>query len=295
MAARDSESFHSGSFYLEQDFRFKDSISLPRERFAIMAKSSLRGIFVGKERPVPIVRVINPAKRKGKSNPFGGVLISAMNTSKRTSKKPRSAAQKAATRRMLAARAASNPSMTRTKTKSIVRYRNGSKKTAHRVKRYAKRNGLSIGGFSAGQVAEGGVGAGIGFLATGAASQKLFGKYNESWVGYLLTLALGVGGGYAINRWAKRPVLATGFVFGTAGAVARRVYEEKVVKVLPAAIHMITGEKTMGDVAFEPRGIRALSGYYHTTGGDNIEIGDRFGYSRPAPVVVPGPRHMAVA
>jgi hypothetical protein len=225
-----------------------------------------------------MVRVINPARKGGKQNPLGGVLISAMNTSKSHTKKPRTAAQRAATARMLAARA-SNPSLTKTKTKSVTRYQNGvTVKTKRRPA--AKRNGLEIGGFRAGQIIEGGIGAGAGFLFTGGVAEKLLRKYNEGWIGYIGTLLLGIGGGYAINRWGKRPVLATGFVFGTAGAVSRRLYEEKIVKILPAAMHMLTGEKALGDVAFSSQGIRALSGYYHTSGGDNIEIGERFG-SRP--------------
>jgi hypothetical protein len=234
-----------------------------------------------------MVRVINPARKGGKQNPLGGVLISAMNTSKSKAKKPRTAAQRAATARMLAARV-SNPSLTKTKTKSVVRYKNGVMvKTKKRPS--AKRNGLSIGGFQAKTILEGGVGAGIGFLATGAAAEKAFGKYNQSWLGYGLTTLLGIGGGYAINRWAKRPVLATGFVFGTVGAVSRRIYEEKIVKILPAAVHVLTGEKSLGDVAFSRQGIRALSGYYHVSGGENIEIGERFG-ARPALTALPASR-----
>jgi len=158
-----------------------------------------------------------------------------------------------------------------------VAYKNG----ATKKKKAAKRNGISVLGFGPLALAEGGVGALGGFLATGAAAEKIFRKYNTGWVGYGLTLLLGGVGGYAINRWAKRPVLATGFVFGTVGAVSRRVYEEKVVKILPAAVHMLTGEKALGDVAFSPQGIRALSGYYRTSGGDTLEIGERLGTRHP--------------
>jgi hypothetical protein len=233
---------------------------------------------------MPVVRVINPA-RKPKHNPLGAVLISAMNGSRKprttkekstmAHKKPvRTAKQKAAFKAMLAARGKKN---------GIVVAKRGSRSViVNRGKRHsARRNGLTVGGFGLKQVAEGGVGVALGVATTGKAAQIVGGdKYNQGLLGYALTGALGIAGGYAINRWAKRPVLATGFVFGTFGAIARRAY---VDYKFGDKLQNLIGAPKMADFAFSPSAHAALNGYYHTTGGNGAMIGDRLGAEEPMP------------
>ena len=231
---------------------------------------------------MPMIRVINPAPTK--RNPLGAVLISAMNGSTKAkqkersmrTKKPRTAKQKAAFKKMLAARG--NPSSKHTKKNSIIVYKPN---RSAKKNRSAKRNGLTMPAGIAAKakyIAEGGIGAALGVVTTGATAQKVFGKYDTGWLGYGLNIGLGIIGAKLISKFAKRPVLAAGFLLGTAGSQVRRAYTEKVVKLLPTHVPTASGEvKPLGDVVFAPAAIRALSGYYEGSVGGDGEIGGRLG------------------
>ena len=211
-------------------------------------------------------------------NPLGAVLISAMNGTKgrnRTMAKKRTAAQKAAFKKMIAARGKSNRG---------TKKRNGLKvyNLNGKPRKKGKRNGSLMPGSGiaakAKYIAEGGIGAAIGVVATGATAQKVFGKYDTGWLGYALNIGLGVAGAALITKYAKRPVLAAGFLLGTAGSQVRRIYQEKIVKILPTHVGTPSGDvKPLGDVTFSPAAIRALSGVYHGSVGGDGEVGSRLG------------------
>lgn len=258
---------------------------------------------------MPSIRLVNPARkaktlrgrgssaRRTKVNPGpGGWLISMANSSK---KKPRSAAQKAATRRMLAART-DNPSA-----KVITRYKNGAgkgKKPRKRNGMHRTRNPFSVAGFNLKQLAEGGVGAAGGAIATRAITERFFSGHNEGLTGYALNLSVAVGLGYAAFRFLKLPTLATGIVFGGVGSTMQRVYSENISKLVPAAMIAATGGEStgrgMGDAEYSHAGTYVLNGYYQATYPEGVQLGERIGAPEPLPALLPQRRrnldHMAV-
>jgi hypothetical protein len=91
-------------------------------------------------------------------------------------KKPRSAAQKAATRRMLAARSgrASNPAPRRSKRRASVRRRNpiGLARVSHK-RRARRRNPLNLGGGAIGSMVMNGLKGAVGSVAVNAVTSFL--------------------------------------------------------------------------------------------------------------------------
>jgi hypothetical protein len=172
--------------------------------------------------------------------------------------------------------------------KVITRYRNKATKAKGRKRNgmHRSKNPLNIAGFGMKQVAEGCVGAAGGAIATGALTEKIFGKHNEGPIGWLLNL--GVAGllGWGSYKYVS-PVFGTGVLFGGGGATVRRIWDEKVSKLIPVAISAATGGesdgKGMGDASFSSSGMYALNGYYEATYPD-FELGERRGAPAPAPV-----------
>jgi hypothetical protein len=180
--------------------------------------------------------------------------------------------------------------------KVITRYRNKAEKKAKGRKRngmHRSRNPLHIAGFGMKQIAEGCVGAAGGAIATGALTEKVFGKHNEGPIGWLLNL--GVAGllGWGSYKYIS-PVFGTGVLFGGGGATVRRIWDEKVSRLIPVAINAATnGEsdgKGMGDASFSSSGMYALNGYYEATYPD-FQLGERYGSAAAAPPPPPSAIH----
>ncbi|HEY1209989.1 MAG TPA: hypothetical protein VGE85_11515 [Terracidiphilus sp.] len=213
---------------------------------------------------MPEFLVVNPAKRKTKSSPrkraargkqFNpaplGVILSMANTHTRT------AAQKAATKRMLAAR--KNPGI-----KVVTRYRN----KARKLKRNPghKRNPVSVGGFGIKQIGEIAAGAIVGAAVTRKGTAMILGAANnQGATGYLVNFGLALGAGYAVARWAKLPLVGVGIAAGGVGTIYQRWYDENISLVHKVAALAITGGtstgKGLGDISYDNWGAASLRGY----------------------------------
>lgn len=265
------------------------------------------GIFGNTERkgesPMAEFLIVNPSKRKGsrtgrptarkRFNPAAGVLLSMANP-----KKHRTAAQKAATRRMLAARTHHNPAI-----KVVTRYRNkGHKAAAKRRHNPARRsrNPLTVAGFGMKQILQVSVGAFGGAMATRKLTSVILkGGSNEGFVGYLTNGAIALGLGMLGARWVN-PVFGGGVIAGGVGTIWQRFYDENIGKLRSVAAHAISGGtsdgKGMGDISYDEHPARALEGYYNATYMPRQEIEGDLGSGLPS-LAIPGPvlaHHMAM-
>jgi hypothetical protein len=230
-------------------------------------------------------RAARPKARKSK-NPAAGVLLSMANPKR----KHRTAAQKAAFKRMLAARS-KNPSV-----KVVTRYRNKTHKARARRCNPSRRsrNPFNVAGFGAKQIAIGGVSAFAGGLATRKLTSVVLGTSgnNKGFMGYGLNLVFAIAGGLLLARWS--PAAGAGWAFGGVGTTAQRFYDEHmspVRKVL--ALAMTQGEsdgKGMGDISYDDWAVSALQGYYNTAYVARSTVMDELG----APVVPIAPPHAAM-
>lgn len=253
-----------------------------------------------------VIRIVNPrrskvSRRRGPSQrkkknpgPLGGVLISMANTSKK--------------RKSVRRRRHSNPAARRTRRSrrnSVLfvgsRRNRGHRRSSRRHRNPRRqRNPFNLGGYGLKQWAEVGVGAFSGSMFTRFLTEKifkLFGLRNEGPVGYLGNIAVAFGLGYGTFKFAS-PVLGIGVVAGGLGSTTQRVWDERISKVIPAAVVTITGQPDhsgMGDVSYSDSGVAALSGYYSATWPE-VELGspllpEAVGGSAPMAMPAPASRH----
>lgn len=210
--------------------------------------------------------IVNPAKkRKPKSSPRKwaargkhsnpaplGVLLSMANP-----KKKRTAAQKAATRRMLAAHR--NPAV-KVITKYRTKARHSKRNPAHR------RNPVGVGGFGIKQIAEIAAGAVAGAAVTRKGTALLLGAANnQGATGYAVNFGMALGAGYLVAKFIKMPLLGVGIAAGGVGTIYQRWYDENISLVHKVAALAITGGasagKGMGDISYDEWGASSLRGY----------------------------------
>ena len=232
--------------------------------------------------------ICNPAKKKqakkgssraraarGKQcNPAPmGVLLSMANPRKR-----RTAAQKAATKRMLAAKGHRRNPATRT----ITKYRN--RAAAHSRRRNShRRNPVGVGGFGLKAIGELAAGAIAGAYGTRKGTELILGaKTNEGATGLAANVAMAFGLGIAVAKFAKQPLLGVGITVGGIVSTYDRWHMEQSLGKA-AALFVSGGQsagKGMGDLEYSDWGSEALKGYI------DAEYRPELMYGSPAPVAI---------
>ncbi|HUD75851.1 MAG TPA: hypothetical protein VMQ76_12330 [Terracidiphilus sp.] len=194
----------------------------------------------------------------------------------------RTAAQKAATKRMLAARAghAKNPAVV---TRTITRYKNrGKAKAGRRRNPRHSRNQFQVAGFGFKEMGIAAVGAFGGGLLTRKLTSIALGKigHNEGIVGYGTNIGVAIGLGL-LGAHLVSPVFGIGILAGGGGTIVQRFYDEHIGQLHKVVATAISGAphdgKGMGDISYDQPAVAALEGYYESAYNARTLIGSEMG------------------
>jgi hypothetical protein len=239
----------------------------------------------------------NPAKkRKSKSSPRKraargkqqnpaplGVLLSMANRAKK-----RTAAQKAATRRMRAAHKRNPAPRAHARRRSVARH------NPHHTRR--RRNPVGVGGFGLKSIAEISGGAIAGAFITRKGTELILGpKANEGATGLAGNIVLAFVSGIAVAKIAKQPLIGLGITVGGIVSTYDRWHMEHTLG-RAAALFVSGGQSTgkgaaLGDMEYNDWGSEALSGYIAAEYSPELKYGGSLG----RPVAISRPKEVFVA
>jgi hypothetical protein len=188
-------------------------------------------------------RRTSPKRRRSKNpGPLGGVLtIMSMNPKKRKRNRRKNPAAKSRKR---------NPIFMAKRSRS--RKRNGGR----------SRNPFAVAGHNPWSIAKLAVGGLGGAVATRAATQVVLKDKNDGIAGYTANIVVAMLLGYGAGKFLGADV-GTGVLVGGLASTTQRIWDEKVSKVLPAAVAAATGTqpatvKGLGDVSYSDDGLGRL-------------------------------------
>ena len=191
----------------------------------------------------------SPSRRR-KSNPgLGGVLTLMSNPRKKSRRKNPAIKTRKNSRR--------NPYVAKAKG----RKRNG-----------RRRNPFAVAGhsaFSIVKLAAGGLGGAVG---TRALTQLVMKDKNDGLTGYAANIAVALLLGFGAGKFLGTEV-GTGVMVGGLASTTQRIWDEKVSKVLPAAVAAATGSqpastKGLGDVSYSDDGLGRIGALGMYVGAD---------------------------
>ena len=186
-------------------------------------------------------RASRPSRRRKRNPGLGGGVLTLMSNPRK---------KKARRRKNPLAKAAKSIRRRRRNPTYQARKRNGSGR---------RSNPFQVAGLSTTGMLKLALGAGAGAVGTRGITQLILKEKNENLMGYIGNVTVAIALAYAGGK-AMGSDVAAGVLAGGLAATVQRAWDEKVSKVLPAAVAAATGVtpatvKGLGDVSYSDDGL----------------------------------------